>query len=102
MKNEENNRRIAAFIRLIFVSLLAIISAATATAQVTFQNLHDFNFFTEGDGPQPLTIVSSTIYGTTGLDGPGKRGSVYSMNLNGSGFHLLASINGSGGSSPVG
>jgi uncharacterized repeat protein (TIGR03803 family) len=75
---------------------------ATAQGQVTIQNLHNFDVLAEGDGPQPLTVVGGKIYGTTGLDGPGMRGAIYSVNTDGSGFQVLANVSDTGGSSPIG
>ncbi|HEY1603636.1 MAG TPA: choice-of-anchor tandem repeat GloVer-containing protein [Pirellulales bacterium] len=95
----------AAFGRIVigmFISALLFLCTTAAQAQVTIANLHNFDISTEGDGPQPLTVVGGKIYGTTGLDGPGMRGVIYSMNQNGSGFQVLAKVSDTGGSSSIG
>ena len=84
------------------ITALTFLFVTAAQAQATIQTLHSFDVLTEGDGPQPLAVVGSKLYGTTGLDGPGARGVIYSMNQDGSGFQVLANVSDTGGSSSIG
>ncbi|HEY4309745.1 MAG TPA: choice-of-anchor tandem repeat GloVer-containing protein [Pirellulales bacterium] len=84
------------------ITAFLFVCVANARAQVTVTNLHNVNFSNEGDGEQALTVVGSKIYGTTGLDGPGMRGVIYSMNQDGSGFQVLDNVNDTGGSTVTG
>ena len=59
-----------------------------------YQILHSFTG-TSSDGAYPyggLTLVGSTLYGTTETGGSSNDGTVFSINTDGSGFHLLHSF----------
>ncbi len=65
-----------------------------------FQVLHGFTgnqVAGSGDGGSPygaVTVSGSTIYGLTRFGGTSARGTIFSMNLDGSGFQLLHSFTG--------
>ena len=55
-----------------------------------FQTIHAFaGGPTDGDGPTGLTLSGSTLYGTTVRGGQNGNGGIFSMNVDGSDFHLL-------------
>ena len=66
-----------------------------------FQVLHGFTgsqLFGSNDGAAPygaVTISGSTIYGMTRFGGSGAKGTIFSLNTDGSGFSLLHSFTGS-------
>src|SRR5262249_48762471 len=62
-----------------------------------YQVLHEFlaNYFGTYDGADPeadLTIAGSKLYGTTEAGGSLGKGTVFSMNLDGSGYRVLHSF----------
>lgn len=74
-----------------------------------FSLLHSFTGVpgTEGDGGYPvgsLTLFGSTFYGMTQNGGSSTRGTIFSINTDGSGFRMLQSFAGgsSGGNNPLG
>jgi len=79
------------------VAILCLALFSSAKAQTVFNNLHSLAFL-DGTGPFASLIVSgNTLYGTThsygGGDGGGD-GSVFRMNLDGSGFTNLHTFSG--------
>src|SRR5579859_4867733 len=75
--------------------------AGLATAQ-TFTNLYNFSGGSDGAKPQaPLISSGSKLYGTTSSGGSGN-GTVFAVNLDGTGFTTLYSFNGSDGATPHG
>ena len=61
--------------------------------------LHNFSGGS-GDGKWPsgsLTLIGSTLYGLTGTGGSSSKGTVFSMNIDGTGFRLLHTFNGGSG-----
>jgi uncharacterized repeat protein (TIGR03803 family) len=83
-----------------FAILLATPSSAVLAA--SFQLLHSFLDATDGGTPLGgLTLVGSTLYGTTSAQGPNRFGTVYSLNLDGTHFRMLhAFASDSGGGLP--
>jgi uncharacterized repeat protein (TIGR03803 family) len=67
-----------------------------------FQTLYSFDpSFPNGFGPiAGLTVVDTKLYGLTAFGGPSNNGSLFSINLDGSGFRTLYTFNGSDGSLP--
>ena len=66
-----------------------------------FQVLHSFSF---PDGQEPdagLTLVGSTLYGTTHSGGSSNDGTSFSVSVDGSSFHVLHSFSGPDGSNPA-
>ena len=66
-----------------------------------FQVLHSFSF---PDGQEPdagLTLVGSTLYGTTHSGGSRNDGTLFSVSVDGSSFHVLHSFSGPDGSNPA-
>jgi uncharacterized repeat protein (TIGR03803 family) len=77
-----------------------IFSASTSGSGL--QNLHSFNG-TDGWAPcGSLTLVGSTLYGTTEYGGGNNEGTIFSINTDGSGFRDLLSFNGTNGANPMG
>jgi uncharacterized repeat protein (TIGR03803 family) len=67
-----------------------------------FQVLHSLS---GTDGTQPndnLTVIGSTLFGTTGSGGTHGDGTIFSMNIGGSGFQVLHPFSGTDGSAPMG
>jgi uncharacterized repeat protein (TIGR03803 family) len=65
--------------------------------------LHSFGGTGDGSWPETaLTINGSSLYGTTGVGGSGEKGTVFKINLDGSGYSVLHSFNGSDGQQPLG
>jgi len=67
---------------------------SVSTDGTVFNDLHDFSGTTT-DGNQPyadLTLVGSTLFGTTRLGGTNNNGTIFSMNANGAAFNLLHSF----------
>lgn len=58
------------------------------------------------DGPSPalgsLTLVGSTLYGMTSAGGANNKGTIFSIDTDGTGFQSLLSFDGSNGDSPLG
>ena len=56
-----------------------------------YQILHEFaGGANDGDGPVAgLSIVGSTLYGTTGQGGDADKGTIFRINTNGTGFQLM-------------
>src|SRR5438105_2302664 len=85
---------------LVLLCILANHSVAEGAAVTT---LHTFS----GPSPAPFnpaggpTIVGSKLYGTTTFGGTNGTGTVYSMNLNGSGFLVLDSFSLPNGEAPT-
>ena len=67
-----------------------------------FQVVHSFSGgATDGASPgAALTLVGSTLYGTTGQGGAAGDGTVFSMNTDGSNFQILHAFSGADGSDP--
>jgi uncharacterized repeat protein (TIGR03803 family) len=64
-----------------------------------------FSFNGTGDGAQPdgsLTLVGSTLYGTTYGGGANRDGTIFSINTDGTGFQTLVTFNGTNGAHPYG
>ena len=70
----------------------------------SFQTLHDFTSFSGGYQPYGSIVVSgSKLFGITAFGGTNNSGSLYSMNLDGSGFQVVQSFGGStNGDLPLG
>jgi uncharacterized repeat protein (TIGR03803 family) len=69
-----------------------------------FTNLHNFaGYPNEGNGPNGLALRASTFYGTTYEGGISNVGTVFAINIDGSGYKTLHSFSGgSDGSYPTG
>ena len=70
-----------------------------------YQVLHNFGSgYSDGTWPQGLPVLSgSTLYGMTDVGGGvNSAGTVYKINTDGSGYQVLHSFTGSGGSKPQG
>lgn len=75
---------------------------AVNTDGTDFTNLHTFSVLTgllrtNDDGAQPfagLIMSGKRLYGTTGIGGPGGRGTVFAVNTDGTGFTNLHSFSG--------
>ncbi len=88
--------------RIVFAAAVVqmLILAARPAHSATFQVLHSF---TASDGANPqagLTLVGSTLYGTTRNGGINNDGTVFSMNLDGSNFQVVHSFSGGDGALP--
>jgi len=74
------------------------------TDGTNFHLLHSFKG-TATDGAKPfsgLIQVGSRLYGMTPYGGPGGLGTIYEINLDGTGYRLLHTFNGSDGANPAG
>ncbi len=68
-----------------------------------FNALHVFQS-SGGDGQSPaagLTLVGSTLYGVTQLGGANGDGAIFTMNPDGSNYHILYSFGSATGQQPV-
>jgi uncharacterized repeat protein (TIGR03803 family) len=66
-----------------------------------FQVLHTFTEFGQEHSPTGLTLVGTTLYGTTFSGGSSNLdGTIFSMSLDGSNFQVLHSFTGPDGSNP--
>jgi uncharacterized repeat protein (TIGR03803 family) len=66
---------------------------AVNTNGTGFRNLHIFNFYTDGAYPVAgLTLSDNTLYGTTRGGGSSGNGTVFAINLDGTGFSILHSF----------
>lgn len=84
-------RRIAAV--SLVIAFLFIVRTGDVRAAVTA--IHDFDSATEGRNPyaKPL-IINNVIYGTTWAGGSYSAGTVYKVNIDGTGFSTLYNIGG--------
>jgi uncharacterized repeat protein (TIGR03803 family) len=58
-----------------------------------FQKLHDFSIgATNGQGPNGLVLLGSTLFGTTQFGGGHYNGTVFRLNVDGSGFGVIHSF----------
>jgi uncharacterized repeat protein (TIGR03803 family) len=81
----------AAWVLPALIAGLGLISAGRVTAQ-TFTTLHTFTG-SDGTGPQAGLILSgNTLYGVASSGGSSGRGTVFAMNIDGSGFTNLHSF----------
>jgi len=64
--------------------------------------LHTFTGGSDGSDAKRIShAVGSTLYGTTSSFGTGGGGTIYEINLDGSGYNVLHSFNGADGSGPT-
>ncbi len=77
---------------------------AVNTDGTGFSTLHTFTNQADGWGPESgLTLSGHTLFGGTQMYGPGFWGTLFKVNLDGSGFTVLYSFtNGLDGASPIG
>jgi uncharacterized delta-60 repeat protein len=82
---------------------------AVNTDGTGFTNLYTFTaidptYGTNSDGAIPAALVLSgaTLYGTTGYGGSSGNGTVFSVNIDGTGFTVLKQFNGDDGATPNG
>lgn len=69
---------------------------AVNTDGTGFTTLHSFTFGSDGANPYAGLILSgNTLYGTTANVGSGNNGTVFKVNINGTGFTILHSFNAS-------
>ena len=89
------------FILFLLVAVFSAVLAGQASAQ-TFTNLYNFSGGSDGAKPQAPLISSGTkLYGTTFAGGSGN-GTVFAVNVDGTGFTTLYSFSGSDGAGPHG
>ncbi len=95
-------------IRILQTTLVmtALLLAAVNTRAVVFTNLYDFNISYNGDeGPFPnsgLLLSGNTLYGTTPQGGSYGYGTVFAVNIDGTGFTNLYSFDETNGDYPFG
>ena len=77
---------------------------AVNTNGTGFTNLYSFTGGNDGGGPDAALVLSSnTLYGTTAYGGGANNGTVFAININGTGFtNLFSFTNASSGSDPAG
>jgi uncharacterized repeat protein (TIGR03803 family) len=84
-----NTRSFHPFLLAVLLAGLGLMLASRAPAQIC-TSLHNFNGSTDGEEPLAGLIISgNTLYGTTWLGGALGVGTVFSINVNGSGFANL-------------
>jgi uncharacterized repeat protein (TIGR03803 family) len=73
----------------LLICIATLMAAEGASAQ-TFTTLHQFNPATDGANPWGKLVLSGTcLYGTTSQGGTSSNGTVFAMNIDGSGFSIL-------------
>ena len=76
------------------------VAFAVNTNGDAFQVLHDFAGGADGSFPGPLTVVGSMLFGLTQAGGGNhSNGTLYAMNMDGSGFQVLHSFGNTGNDS---
>ena len=77
---------------------------AVNTNGTSFTNLYSFTGGNDGGGPDAALVLSSNIlYGTTSYGGGANNGTVFAININGTGFtNLFSFTNAISGSDPAG
>ena len=77
---------------------------AVNTNGTSFTNLYSFTGGNDGGGPDAALVLSSnTLYGTTAYGGGANNGTVFAININGTGFtNLFSFTNAITGSDPAG
>ncbi len=89
----------------VLITAFGLILAGRVTAQI-LTTLHSFtavNYATNGDGANSyggLALSGNTLYGTTRLGGSGASGTVFKLNINGTGFTNLHSFTNGDGAWP--
>ncbi len=76
---------------------------AVNTDGTGFRTLHSFNFTDPADGAEPvagLILSGNTLYGTAAQGGSSGNGTVFAINIDGTGFRTLHSFNISDGAEP--
>jgi uncharacterized repeat protein (TIGR03803 family) len=82
------------------IAFLGCMLACRATAQITFTNLHDFNF-NDGAQIQGLVLSSNRLYGAAAAGGTMSYGMLFAINTDGTDFTNLYNLNpGTDGSEP--
>jgi uncharacterized repeat protein (TIGR03803 family) len=81
----------------ILIASLNLIPAIPGAAQ-TFTNLHNFNGLDGSDPQAGLTISGSTLYGVADSGGSSSYGTVFAINVDGTGFTNLYSFSAPSGS----
>jgi uncharacterized repeat protein (TIGR03803 family) len=88
-KGEAGNvlHRLVQFIHYGSAILLAMVVISTSAMGQAFTALHHLNFDTEGSGPLGKVVISGgKIYGTAVAGGNNNKGTIFSLNTNGTGF----------------
>ena len=92
------------FFRNATLALLGLLTLPPCSAvAVSFHMLYSFNGGSDGANPAAaVTVVGSTLYGTTYWGGATSNGTAYSMNLDGSNYQILHTFTaGADGASPA-
>ena len=88
------------FVSRALIAVLGLVMTAPISAQ-TFTTLHPFNGRTDGGLPEGgLVLSASTLYGTTTYGGSSDDGTVFKINVDGTGFKTLHVFAGSDGANP--
>src|SRR6478752_7708046 len=73
----------------LIVSLALIMAVVRVTAQ-TFTTLHNLSYDSDGAYPQAALILSgNTLYGTAGFGSSSGAGTIFALNMDGTGFKIL-------------
>ncbi|MDP8261986.1 MAG: hypothetical protein P9M13_01620 [Candidatus Ancaeobacter aquaticus] len=82
-------------IKLIFGACLLSVFLCTLSVRADATLLHEFDgSVTDGRQPQAdLTLIGNTMYSMTGWGGANNKGTIFSVDTNGSNFTLLHSLN---------
>src|ERR1051326_7406049 len=87
----------------VLVAVLLLTSAKTGCTQsYAYANLHDFGSGTDGALPLAgLTINGNKLYGTTAQGGTTGLGTIFSLNIDGTGYTILHNfVGGNEGANP--
>src|SRR5882672_237358 len=93
-------------VHCVLIAALGLIPAGPVTAQ-TFTTLYSFtavNYATNGDGANSyggLALSGNTLYGTARLGGNGASGTVFKLNIDGTGFTNLHNFTNGDGAWPT-
>ena len=89
-----------ALLRLSLIVCTAWLKPADSNAQ-TLTTLHSFTARSDGANPWTgLVQFSNTLYGTTSQAGSAYDGTVFAINVDGTGFKVLSNLSGAGGGTP--
>jgi uncharacterized repeat protein (TIGR03803 family) len=87
----------------LFLPLMSLMSASISLTAQTFTTLYSFHGRADGGLPEGgLVISSNALYGTTTYGGSSGNGTVFAINIDGTGFtNLYVFTGGSDGANPV-